>query len=78
MTTVETPTLEMGITLVRRLPPPERARLVALVVAELVEPAEAEAAPSLKLTDLWQQVDADPADWRGERTASEELMASRR
>ena len=58
------------------LSPPERTRLIARLIAELVE--QEDVTPASPIADLWKTFDADRAGWLGERTASDELTASRR
>jgi hypothetical protein len=58
----------------RQLPPNERRRLAVLLLVEL----EHDQDTPLDLATLWAQLDADPAGWIGERTASEELATTRR
>ena len=58
------------------LSPPERARLIARLITELVE--QEDVTPASPIADLWKHFDADRGGWLGERTASEELTESRR
>lgn len=55
MTTLEIPTVEMMISLIRRMPPRERARLLVLMAQDLAAEAEPVAAP---VADPWVAWDA--------------------
>ena len=50
MTTTEIPTVEMAISLVRRMPPREQARLLVLIAQDIAAAAAPVAAPAI---DSW-------------------------
>jgi hypothetical protein len=81
--TTTTVTLVQVQQMAEQLQPADQARLleylarsIALSVFIRTLDHEDEEEPTLEA--LWQQFDADPAGWIGPRTATEELVRSRR